>query len=110
MATTYKVLGQITPIATTDTDLYTVPGLTSAVCSTLSICNRGITTTYRVAVRPIGAPISDEHYIIYESTINGNDSVFVTVGISLADSDVVTVYAGTNTVSFSLFGTEISAI
>jgi len=36
MATAYKVLGQNNPAATTATTLYTVPGATSAVCSTLS--------------------------------------------------------------------------
>jgi hypothetical protein len=36
MTTTYKVLGQVNPSATTNTDLYTVPSATSAVCSTLT--------------------------------------------------------------------------
>ena len=31
MATTYKVLGQSAPTATTDTDVYTVPAATTAV-------------------------------------------------------------------------------
>ena len=47
MATAYKVLGQSNPAATTLTTLYTVPAVTSAVCSTLSICNVGVSTTFR---------------------------------------------------------------
>lgn len=108
MANAYKVLGQSLPAATTATTLYTVPSATSAVCSTLTICNQGVTTTYRIAIRPAGATLAAVHYIVYDQYINANDTVFLTLGISLATTDVVTVYSGTATVSFSLFGTEIT--
>ena len=68
MANTYKVLGQSSPAATTLTSLYTVPAATSAVTSTLTVCNYGVSTTVRVAVRPAGAGIANQHYIIYETT------------------------------------------
>lgn len=109
MATTYKVLGQLAPGATINTDLYTVPGSTSAVCSTLVVCNRGATTTFRIAIRPGGAIISNEQYVIYDNFIDQYDTLFLTIGVTLGDGDVVTVYAGTSTLSFSLFGTEITA-
>jgi hypothetical protein len=67
MATTYEVLGQSAPSAATDDDLYTVPSATSAVVSTLSICNRGVSTTFRVAVRPAGATLANQHYIVYDN-------------------------------------------
>lgn len=108
MAVAYKVLGQSAPSATTNTDLYTVPSATSAVCSTLTVCNRGVSTNIRVAVRPAGATIANQHYIIYDNYVNANDTLFFTLGVSLATTDVVTVYAGTANVSFSLFGSEIS--
>ena len=108
MATTYKVLGQVVPAAATATTLYTVPAATSTVCSTLSICNQGGTTTYRVAIRPAGATLADIHYIVYDSVIQSNDSVFLTLGVSLAATDVVTVYSGSATMSFNLFGSEIA--
>lgn len=108
MANSYKTLGQSNPAATTLTTLYTVPSATSAVASTLAICNQGASTNFRVAVRPAGAAIDPKHYIVYDNYINGNDSIFLTLGVSLATTDVVSVYAGTSTVSFSLFGTEIS--
>lgn len=108
MATTYKVLGQAHPAATTDTTLYTVPSATSAVCSTLSICNLGLSTTYRVAIRPAGASIEDKHYIVYEAAINQYDSVLLTLGVTLAATDVVTVRAATADVSFNLFGSELT--
>lgn len=108
MANTYKVLGQVAPAATTLTTLYTVPGATSAVASTLSICNFGVSTTVRVAVRPAGAAIANQHYVVYDTTVNANDTLFLTLGITLAATDVVSVYAGTATVSFGLYGTEIT--
>jgi hypothetical protein len=108
MTITYKVLGQSAPSATTNTDLYTVPGATSAVCSTLACCNRGVSTTFRVAVRPAGATIANAHYVVYDNYVEAGDSIFLTLGITLATTDVVTVYAGTANTSFSLFGSEIA--
>ena len=108
MATVYKVLGQSAPSGATDTSLYTVPSATSAVVSTLSICNRGVSTTFRAAVRPAGATLADEHYIVYDNYVNAGDTVFLTLGITLAATDVVTVRAGTADMSFSLFGSELS--
>lgn len=105
---TNKVLGQVNPAAVTATTLYTVPAATSVVCSTLVICNLSTATTYRVAVRPAGATLANPHYIAYGSALAANDSICLTLGMTLAATDVVTVYAGTATVSFSLFGSEIS--
>ena len=109
MATVYKVLGQSAPSATTNTDLYTVPSATSAVISTLVVANRsGTAATYRLAIRPAGATITNEHYIAYDVTVNASDSTTLTIGITLAATDIVTVYASTANLSFSVFGSEIT--
>lgn len=108
MPTTYKVLGQVHVAAATNTTLYTVPAATSAVCSTLAVCNLGVSTTYRVAVRPAGATLADQHYLVYEAAINQYDTTLLTIGVTLATTDMVTVYAGTADVTFQLFGSEIS--
>ena len=107
MATVYKVLGQLNPSATTLTTLYTVPASNSAVSSSIAICNQSVSTTVRVAIRPGGAAIDPKHYIIYDTNINANDTLFFTIGVTLAANDVVSVYAGTANVSFSLYGSEI---
>ena len=109
MAITYKVLGQSAPSATTNTDVYTVGAGKSATISTMSICNRAASSaTYRIAVRPAGATLANQHYIAYDVAIPANDSVNLTLGITLATTDVVTVYAGTANVAFNLYGTEIT--
>jgi hypothetical protein len=109
MAIAYKVLGQSNPAATTATTLYTVPASTSAVISTINICNQsGSTDTFRIAIRPAGATLAAQHYIAYNTSIPAYDSISLTIGITLATTDVVTVYAGAATLSFNLFGSEIS--
>lgn len=108
MPTVYKVLGQMKPAAITATTLYTVPAATSAVCSTLTICNTGTSTTYRIAIRPAGATLADVHHIVYDAVIEQFNTTFLTLGTTLATTDVVTVYAGTVNVVFNLFGSEIS--
>jgi hypothetical protein len=109
LATTYKVLGQSAPSATTATTLYTVPSATSTVVSTLVVCNRAnLAATYRISVRPAGAAQSNEHYLAYDVTVGAGDSTTLTLGITLAATDVVTVYGSTSNFSFNLFGSEIT--
>lgn len=109
MPNVYKVLGQTNPAATTATTLYTVPSATSAVCSTITICNQAASSaSFRIAVRPAGATLDPRHYIAYDTIVVANDTITMTIGISLATTDVVTVYANTANVSFNLFGSEIT--
>lgn len=109
MPTTYKVLGQSSPAATTDTTLYTVPSATQTVASTISVCNRSSTGgTFRIAIRPAGVSIANQHYIAYDTAVPGNDSIHLTLGLSLGNTDVVTVYANNTNLSFNLFGAEIN--
>jgi glucose-6-phosphate dehydrogenase assembly protein OpcA len=109
MATVYKVLGQSNPSATTATSLYTVPASTSAVVSSISVANLTATAaTFRIAVRPAGATLANTHYIGYDITVGASDSTIITVGLTLATTDVITVYASTANLTFQAFGTEIS--
>ena len=108
MAVTYKVLGQSNPSATSATTLYTVPGATSAIVSSIVVCNQAAASaTFRVAVRPAGAGLAAQHYLYYDVALAGNATFAATLGIPLATTDVVTVYASTATMSFNLFGNEI---
>lgn len=107
--TTLKVLGQSAPSATTETDLYTVPGGKTTVCSTLMVCNRSATaTTFRVSVSVSGGATATKDYLYYDVPIGGNDTFAATIGIALGAADKVRVYAGAATLSFNLFGQEVS--
>lgn len=109
MPTVYKVLGQSAPSATTATTAYTVPSATNTVLSTINVCNRsGSGDVFRIAVRPAGATLANQHYLAFDTAIGGNEAISVTIGISLAATDIVTVYAGTANLTFSLFGAEIT--
>jgi hypothetical protein len=109
MANVYKILGQISPSATTETNLYVVPATTSTVCSSISICNRGGTqTTFRVSFSQSGGATANKDYLYYDVTLAGNDTFIATIGVTLATTDVIRVYSGNASLSFQLFGTEIS--
>jgi hypothetical protein len=43
MPTTYKVLGQSAPAATTEANVYTVPSATQTIVSTITVANRAAT-------------------------------------------------------------------
>jgi glucose-6-phosphate dehydrogenase assembly protein OpcA len=110
MPTAYKVLGQSSPAATTNTSLYTTPSSTSTVVSTITVCNQASTAgTFRIAIRPAGASIAAVHYLAYDTPIAANDTIALTLGITLATTDVVTIYASSATMSFAAFGSEITA-
>jgi hypothetical protein len=109
MAYAYKVLGQSAPSATTNTDVYTVGSGKQAIISTITVANRSASSrTYRIAVRPAGATLANQHYLAYDVAIPSNDATALTLGITLAATDVITVYASTADLSFGIFGSEIS--
>jgi hypothetical protein len=106
---TVKVLGQAAPAATTNTNVYTVPSATEAVISTVVIANRDSSAgTFRLAVRPAGATLADQHYVAFDVPIAGNDSTTLTLGITMAATDVLTFQASTADMSVNVFGTELS--
>ena len=81
MPTTYKVLGQSNPSATTATTLYTVPSLTQTVVSTVTVCNQTSTAgTYRIAVRVAGGGLTASQYVAYDVSLPGNASDTLTLG------------------------------
>lgn len=110
MATTYKILGQNNPSATTETVLYTAPALTSAVVSTVTICNQASSAaTYRIAVRPAAdGSTTAKHWIVYGATVGASDTTALTLGLTLGAGDTLRVYGSTANLSFSAFGSEIA--
>lgn len=109
MPTAYKVLGQSAPSATTATSLYTVPSATETVVSTVTVCNRGSSAgTFRISVRPNGATLANQHYIVYDASCAAKDTITLTLGLTIDASDVLEVYASTGDFSFNAFGSELS--
>jgi glucose-6-phosphate dehydrogenase assembly protein OpcA len=110
MANAYKVRAPVAiTSANTDTTLYTVPSSTSSVISTITVCNRGSSaTTFRIAIRPAGAAIANQHYIVYDAAIAANDLLAFTFGLTLATTDVITVRSASTNLTFNAYGTEIT--
>jgi hypothetical protein len=112
MPTIYKVLAQSAPASATIANVYTVPAGTNTIISTLMICNRSSgNASYNIAIQPGGATLANQHYIAFNSLVPANDSIALTVGMSLAATDNIAIQAnttGVNNLGFTIFGTEIS--
>lgn len=112
MPTAYKVLGQVdstTAGAGNDGTLYTVPSATQAVCSTLSVCNRGTTAaTFSVRLKVANAADADNQFICFDAPIAAKDTLLLTFGATLNATDVLRVNGSTTNLTFTLFGSEIT--
>lgn len=109
MASTFKVLGQVNPAATTSTTLYTVPGATSAVISSIVVCNTDSAAgSFRISAAVAALALTLKQYLAYDAPIAANDTVTLTLGVTLANTDLIRVYASSALLAFSIFGEEIS--
>jgi len=59
-------------------------------------------------VRPNGATLSNEHYIAYDVPIPANDSIILTIGLTLDAADVLEAYASSADMSFNAYGSEVT--
>ena len=108
MATTYAVLGQVVGTAALQS-LYTAGASEQAVISTITIANRGTAAaTYRLAVSPDGESIENKHYVAYDASCPANDTIALTLGITLDGNDVLRCYSSTTDITFNAFGAEIN--
>lgn len=109
MAFTYKVLGQSAPTDTNNANLYTVPSATSTVVSTVLIANTtGTSATARVFVRVAGATAAASNAVVYDLAIAGNTSTALSLGITVAATDVISVRSSVaNALTFQAFGSEV---
>lgn len=109
MAITYKILGQINPTANTVSNVYVVPAATSTVLSTIAICNLANTATrFSLAVRPAAESLDNKHYISYRTSLPANDTIKLTWGITLGNTDIVVANVESSSVSISAFGSELT--
>ena len=104
----YKILGQKSPAAATDFNLYTVSGSKQAIINCITVANRDANSaTYRISVRPDGASLTTDHYIAYDVQVGSNLSVALNLGITLDTNDVITVQSSSGLVTFNAYGVEI---
>ena len=108
MTIAYKVLGQAVPLANTQTNIYVTPTGNSTVISTVTVCNQSTSgTTFCVAVQKSGAALSSQHYVNFNTPLPANDTITLTLGITMSASDILSANSASGLVSFSAFGSEV---
>jgi hypothetical protein len=111
MSLSRKRLGASAVTANTDTSLYTTPSNTETVVSTVLVCNRSsLAAHFRLAhVDGAIAGVASEDYLFYDSDIAPNDSVILTLGITMSAADSLLVRSDSASVSFIAWGLEKSS-
>lgn len=103
MAISYA-LAQVQGTASVGTyaTLYSTGASESAIISTIGICNTASTAvTYRVGVSAsAGTPTASE-WIVYDNTVPANDTVFLTVGLTMQASKFLRISSSASTCAFS---------
>jgi hypothetical protein len=108
MPTNYKILAQAAS-ATADTSFYTVPADTETVVSTFVVCNRGTAAaTYRINTRVDGTATGVTNALAFDATVPANDTIALTLGITLNASDQISCMASNTNLTFQAFGCEIT--
>ena len=98
---------QIAVSAVTSTTLYTCPALTQTVTSSIIVCNRGtVLSTFRIALRALGAAITNDSYLYFDVTIAANDTFVATIGLVLIPTDILEVYSSSANLTFQMAGQE----
>jgi hypothetical protein len=115
MPTTYKILGQTLPTANLLSNVYVVPTSTSAIISTITICNQSsANANVDIMIRPINETLANKHYLVKGVTIPRADTMILSPGVTLNASVIVAVnnaVASGETaanVSFNVFGVELT--
>jgi len=109
MAQIIKILGQVKPVSTTQTNVYQVPTDYAAIISTFNICNLSATpTSFRMHIGPTAASVTDTNAIFHDLPIAGNDTFQSTSGFTMEAGKFISVYATDATLVFSVYGQEIT--
>jgi hypothetical protein len=110
MATVYKNAQlQGTAAVTTYGTLYSTGASTTAVISSILICNTAATqATYRIGIMGTAGTPAAAEYIVYGATVAASDTTSLTLGITLSNTQYIRVSSSANTVTFSAFISEIS--
>ena len=110
MATTYKN-SQVQGTASTGTysTLYNTGASTTAVISSILVTNTSSTAAlYRIGIMASAGTPAAANWVVYDATVQANDTVCLTLGITLGNTQFIRVSSSANTVTFSAYISEIS--
>lgn len=110
MPTAYK-FSQVQGTASTGTfsTLYQTASATSAVISSLVVCNQASSNvTVRIGLAGSASTPAASEYLVYDAVVAGNDTVALTLGVSLPASKFIRISSSASTCNFSAFVSEIT--
>ena len=109
MPTTYKILGQSNPSASTLTTVYTVPANTQAVISTITACNfGGVSSNVSLSVHKANAAFAANMSVANNIAVSTQNSLALTLGITLDATDTIRANCSTANIAVNVFGSEIT--
>jgi len=109
MATRYRIFGQQAPANNTFATLYTVPTGYSAVVSSITACNYATANgTFRIAVVPGNQSLRPNSYIAFDTGLPAQDTIALSLGVTLSANDSIQVFSFQGNVSFQAFGSELN--
>ena len=114
MAQTYKQLAAAAGNGTIGTaaELYAASGTaaTSTIISSIVICNTSSSAvTMRLAINPASATYAAGEYIIYDAAIAGNDTLSLTLGLTMdPTARYMNLSSSSTALNVSIYGVENS--
>tara|TARA_R110000765_G_scaffold320494_1_gene412498 strand:+ start:226 stop:561 length:336 start_codon:yes stop_codon:yes gene_type:complete len=111
MATAYTY-AQVQGTASTATyaTLYETVAFTEAVISSLVITNQSSSAiTIRIGMDNTAGTPGVSEFLVYDAAIAGNDTVALTLGITMGHGKFIRVSSSANTCNFTAFLSEITA-
>lgn len=111
MATSYTRSGvQGTASLSEFTTLYNTTSGKTGVLSTIAVCNTGnADELFRIGfTNSSSATPSSSGWLVYDSTVGGNQTEFLTIGISIPQNTFIRGSSSASTVVFQSFVSEIT--
>lgn len=110
MPTAYKY-SQVQGTASTGTyaTLYSTPSATEAVISSIVITNQASSSvTVRIGMDTTAGTPGASEWLVYDAVVAGNDTVALTLGVTMPASNFIRVSSSANTCNFSAFLSELT--
>jgi hypothetical protein len=110
MPTVYKNAQlQGTAALTTYGTLYSTSASATAVISSILVTNTASTAaTYRIGIMGSAGTPGASEWVAFGVSVGGNDTVGLTLGLTVGNSQFVRVSSSANTVTFSAYISEIT--
>lgn len=103
----FYVLAQLSPNATAETALYTVPINEHIIANEIIVCNRdAVASSFRISISLDGGVTDVSEYLYFDLPIQANDTFANDMKLTLGVGSVIRVYSGSGLLTFTLFGAK----